>query len=47
MTGSSLVRRLPAAALPRALDRAISSASDAELERMIAALRHAVELPQA
>ena len=38
---------LPAAALPRALDRAIKGASDAELERLIEAVREAVELQQA
>ena len=38
---------VPAAALPRALDRAIKGSSDAELARLIAAVREAVELQQA
>ena len=38
---------LPVTVLPRALDRAISGASDAELERMIEVVRAATELPQA
>ena len=38
---------VPAAALPRALDRVVKHASDVELQRLIAALRTAVELPQA
>ena len=38
---------LPAAALPRALDRAVKSSSDAELARLIAAVRETVELQQA
>ena len=38
---------VPAAALPRALDRVISGASDAELERIIEVVRAATELQQA
>jgi hypothetical protein len=45
VAGSRLVG-VPTAALPQALDRAIQSASDVELERLIAAVRETVELQQ-
>lgn len=38
---------LPAVVLPRALDRMIKDASDAELERLIERLRDAAEVQQA